>query len=383
MVTSSYFILDSIWIIPSSFAFIFVPVIIYLLFKTNIKVEKTLLIFLMFIVIIITHSISAVAMLIILLIGFISSNFYKHINKKQILKYNLHISLTLFIFFTVFMLFWWTFAANGTISTFKDLFAWGFTIDNFITSSNVILEYSKNLPLISKIVENINYMIFSFLAILGSFFMISKRNWDEKSFIYAFISLGMFFISYFSLVIGLGILQERWIYFSEILLSIPVAVAIFIIINWLKHYSKTKIVVSSTIFLLLTFFMITNSLANVDGFSLVSNTGVTYGYKTSEMDAAKFFNESYKGKISTDEVYGTDVLDYYYHNIYGINSFDNEIINQNFNNDPYLKVLREKVVTNPSLFSGSVYKVNYNANKFLDSQFNEIYDSGTVKATSK
>ncbi|WP_048190962.1 hypothetical protein [Methanobacterium sp. SMA-27] len=379
MVTSSYFILDSIWIIPSSFAFIFVPIIIYLLFKSSIKVEKTVLIFLMFAVIIMAHSISALAMLIILLIGFISSNFYKYINKKQILKYNLHISLTLFIFFTVFMLSWWAFAANGTIHTFKELFAWGFNIDNFITAPNVILEYSKNLPLISKIVENINYMIFSFLAILGSFFMISKRNWDEKSFTYAFIGLGVFFISYFSLVIGLGILQERWIYFSEILLSIPVAVAIFIILNWLKNYSKTKIILSSIIFLLLTFFMVTNTLANVDGFSLTQNTGVTYGYTNSEMDAAEFFNESYNGKISTDGIYGTSVFQDYLHNIYGINDVDEEIVGKNFTDDNYLKVIRENIINNPSIFSGSVYKVNYDVNRFLDSHYNEIYDSGTVK----
>ena len=145
VMTANYHILRAFWSIPNSLAAVFIPIIIYLLFKM--KNEKTVIatalsIFLMM-SLVLTHSIVAIAMAIILFVLFAGFVIYNIFYSKG--AGTIPVTLSISIFFTVFMFAWWTYA-SGNLFDLARMIMLGFSAA-FDTPTDV-LSYAAAVPFI-------------------------------------------------------------------------------------------------------------------------------------------------------------------------------------------------------------------------------------------
>lgn len=371
------------WTTPNTFASIFMLIIIYLLFKIKIDrpfIGTSLAIFFM-ISLVLTHTVTAAGMAVILLVVWIISKLYNKISNITSSKM-ITVYFKTVLFFSTFMLSWWTYA-SGSIKELAKLIKWGFNIDAFYQGPR-ILEYSMNTPFAEQLFNNMGFIIFFSVSIIGCFYMISKEgNIDTASI--AFSGLTVLAIGFLSLITGKEVLNVRWWYFSQILLALPFAISLFLILNIIKK-SAIKPILLSTLIVLLSFTMIMSSSANIDNHLFSQNTGVRFAFTDSEMSAALFFVQNSVGKISSDFDYSVNPSSSIFVNYYNMSydriiSLDNPLYSGNFTHDGSIKIIRKEIVNRPFRLAGGLYRLHYNPNiVLLSSGFNRIYDSSTVIA---
>jgi len=210
--------------------------------------------------------------------------------------------------------------------------------------------------------------------------MISKGN--HFSFTMALLGVTPLAIGALSMLIGRSILWYRFYYISELLLSIPLAIASLLITN-LGHKNTKRTNVRNITFLsvsvaVLTLFMIMNPSVNDDNHVFSPNTGVRCSYIESEMIAASFFVQKSE-KISIDYQYKN--IFSYYNYVGKIEQYlDNSLITRRFLHDGSVKILRKTVFEKPFLLVGAIYRLDYDLNTILSNSFSKIYDNSEVVA---
>lgn len=378
VIIANYHIYMSYRLVPTSLAAVFVPIVLYLLLKM--KKDKPLYAVVLSIffmtTLILTHTVTAMCMAIILFVSWAAFNLYNILYAK---KERVPVSLTISVLFTTTMFAWWTYA-SGHIKALAALIKWGFRIDHFVGAYTIeeALRYMENIPILEQFLCNVGFFSFFAISFIGVFYMISKKG-NSISFIVAVTGVVPLAISYLSLIFKYWIIPERWWYFSQILLSIPLAIAVLLFVAQKKNSKFTSF--SLFVFVsLLTFLIITSPIANVDSPVLSPNTGVRYAYTDSEMVGAAFFAQSSE-KISPDYDY-TSVLSCYYDvNRKRILSFDDQLYTGQFLHDGSIKIIRKTIVERPFRLVGAVYRLNYDPNVVLsNSGFNKIYDNSAVTA---
>jgi hypothetical protein len=173
VMTANYHILRAFWSIPNSLAAVFIPIIIYLLFKMKKDTQTiatALSIFLMM-SLVLTHSMVAIAMAIILFVLFAGFVIYNIFYSKG--AGTIPVTLSISIFFTVFMFAWWSYA-SGHLTHLASLIKWGFSAE-FDTPTEV-LSYATAVPFIEHLFGYLAEFLFFAVAIIGCFYMISKRG---------------------------------------------------------------------------------------------------------------------------------------------------------------------------------------------------------------
>lgn len=382
VIIANHHIYMSYWSIPNALAAIFIPIVLYLLFK--IKKEKTLhalalSIFFMG-TLILTHTISAMCMAIILFVlwfAFILFNIiYSNFNIIYS-KINNPISLTISIFFIIAMFTWWNYA-SGSLNTFANLIKWGFSIDIFVHAPNKVLNYVTTVPFFEQIFYSLGIFLFFSLSFIGIFYMVSKKG-NSFSFSITLAGFTPLALNFFSVITGHSIIEHRWWYFSQILLAIPMAIAIILISNWKGKNSKFKFIFSFLFVMVLTFLMIMSTPANTDNRIFSPNIGIRYAYTESEMNVASFFARTSVNTIFTDFYYGL-AFSNQYSNV-SVLSLDESLYNKNFKHDETIKIIRKEIISRPFGLYGVLYCLDYDPNEILcSSGFNKIYDSSMVDA---
>jgi hypothetical protein len=214
--------------------------------------------------------------------------------------------------------------------------------------------------------------------------MISLDYGNILTFKIALVGLTPLIIGFFSLIFGYFILPERWWYFSQILLTIPIAVAFLLFCNIFKKKSL-KPVFPFFLTIFISFIMILSPNANFDNHIFSPNTGVRSALTEAEITAAAFFIEKSTDSISSDYDYfvnpSSSILINYYGLSYDrIRSLDISLLKDEFFENDKIIVIREEIVKRPFRLSGQVYKLNYDPIKSLDIKgFSKIYDSTKVK----
>lgn len=385
VIIANHHIFMSYWSIPNAFAAVFIPIVLYLLFK--VKREKplhamTLSLFFMA-TLILTHTVTAMCMAIILFVSWIAFNLYNILYSKN----ERLISLITPILFTTTMFAWWTYASGRQINTLAELIKWGFSIDwfYFMCPPKEVLKYAATVPIMEQIFNNMGMFLFYSISFVGIFYMISKKG-NSFSFTLALAGFTPLALGFFSLITGHSIIEHRWWYFSQILLSIPLAVAIILIGKGKGSDDRFVFILSFVFVVSLTFLMIMSPPANVDNHIFSPNTGVRYAYTESEMIAASFFAQKSIGKISSDFDYSTNPSSSVFYNYYDtsydrIIPLDYQLINKSFVHDGSTKIIRSEIVDRPFRLAGGIYRLNYDPNiVLLSSGFNKIYDNSAVTA---
>lgn len=364
----------SYWSIPNALGAIFVIIILYVLFekrKNTPRFVVSVLIILMMAVIILTHALMAICMAIFLFVAWSIFVFYRYFGSQT----KDYFSFLIPIGFSVAMFAWWAYITNNFIY-----------LSNFISSDYSISRgqgISKviTFPPFEMIFGSLGQNIFLTIALIGIFYMISRKG-NISTFSIAIISctpLIFVFIAYF---ISSDIIGYRWLFISEILISIPLALSLLLV----SSSKITRSYVRNFFFLAfigsLTFLMIMGSYGNEDNHLFIPNLGTSQYYTQAEMEGSNFFQTTTTGKLISDTSYSSYVFNYYHSlpfNQLSAETFEDGMHSGKFKQDGSIKIIRSRYVDQLQQKGYSTSIILPEIKTYLsNSGFNEIYDNSAV-----
>lgn len=360
--------------IPNSFAAVFLLPIFYLLISLKTRsplIAISLSIFLS-IVLILSHTITALFMSIVLIVFWIGSLIYKYIylEKNRLVPFNFC------VLFAVCMFGWWSFV-SGHINSLVSLFRWGFNVDYFAnTAKDISVETLSQISIFEQMSENIGMFLFFSLSFIGCLYMISRKYGDSIKFSVALVAITPLFIGFFSLIFDKFTIVQRWWYFSQIMLSIPLSITFVILFNRMRNGTiKYLAVTGFTIFL--TFFLIISSIANIDNHTF-SPHSIKFSLTSSELKAVETNSNLWDGNIETDWYYAKSQK-----YSFKTEPFDKELYEDNLLalKGNSLVLIREYIIYNPFQLLNSIKLLDYDLNFKIEMLgFSNIYDNGLVES---
>jgi hypothetical protein len=368
----------SYWSIPNAFAVVFIPIVVYLALSTTKKKTHEINTFCMSIItillmvgIILTHSIVAMCMAVLLFVAWGALTFYRVFYSRA----GARITLLAPFGFTVAMVAWWTYA-SGHVQTLGGLIRWGFSVDAFVKTPAEFVNYAVSVPLSEQLFNYLGMFLFFTLSFIGIFYIISRRG-SSLSFAIAWVAMAPLAISFFSLISGHSVIEHRWWYFAQIFLSIPLAVAIYAFGTWKSEWRFYLYSFVLGFVVILSFLMIMSLPANVDNAMFSPNTNWRATPIESELQARAILDH-YEGISKSDLYYATRLNDLGY----DTESFCKEIAYRDL---PSMKgdlvLVRDTILTDPFMLFSSPYKLDYHLADLMNaSGFHQIYDSGSVCA---
>ncbi len=372
VIIANHHIYMSYWSIPNAFAAVFIPIALYLLlfkFSNHSRFSSAILCIIILATIILTHTIAAMCMAILLFIVWGAHTVYRNYHSRT----DNQVSLMVSIGFMIAMFSWWAYA-SGSIHSLTRLIDWGFSREVFVSTPKEFQNYLASIPLGEQVFNNLGMLLFFAFSFIGIFYMISRRG-NSSSFAMAWVGITPLAIGFFSLISGHSVIEHRWWYFAQILLSIPLTVAIYTIGTW-----KTKNLLSLYCFVfgfvvILSFLMIMSPAANIDNAMFSPNTNWRATPIESELQVRTILDR-YSG-ISRSDTYYSGRLSYIG---YRTEPFCNEIAYRNLSDMAGdLVLVRDTILTDPFMLYSSIYKLDYNLGDLMSAAgFHRIYDSGSV-----
>lgn len=367
----------SYWSIPNGFGTLYILLTLYVLLKLKNDSNLIFAIFSIFLIIpsILTNTIASVFEAIILFVYWLGFNICCLLYSKK----KSPISLSYAILYATSMLSWWTFV-SGHILLLSKFLKMGFTTGTFILTPQAMLSrYSHIVPNSEQSFNSSGMFLFFAISFIGCLYMISKSYGNHNTFNFAIIGLTPLFLGFFSIITGHGIMEDRWLYFAEVFLSVPFAVSIFIVTNSIQHkFLKPSIFFISMLFL--SFLFIVSPVANIDNHLLSPNSSMTQSLQTSELQAVKTISTVWNDTIKTDDYYaGSQSYEY------KCEPFSNELYQ---NNTDELRedfvLLRKAIIGKPFKSFSTVANWDYNIESRLNkSLFSKTYNSGSVEGYLK
>jgi hypothetical protein len=363
------------WAIPNTIAAVYIPIITYLLLKVRVERLRmgTLLMAFFMGSLILTHTVSAACLAILLFAFWAGFKVHSFLYRER--KASLPIGIP--ILFTVGMFSWWTFA-SGSIMVLGELIKLGFSLDYILSKRALampeyVVQYMSKVPFSEQLFNNLGMFLFFSLSIIGMLYMVRKRFGSSYTFVVALGGVMVLSLSSFAVITRLGIIVERWWYFSEILLALPLSVTLFLFWGILKNKVGRTLLLASLTFSL-SFPMIMSPTANLDNSTFSPNSQVRFALIQSELQAIKKVSNMWNRTIGVDGYYSELRT-----SLYSVKEINREIAYKNYTNcQGMLILIREDIVKHPLLLS-YVYKLDYDPRDVLTSQtFSKVYDCGSV-----
>jgi hypothetical protein len=380
VVIANHHIFMSYWSIPNSFAAIFIAIAFYVILNdtSDRSLSKNLIILILFFTTIFTHTLVSTCMAILLFASWLSMVTFNIIHSKK----HATMSVWLPILFTLAMYSWWDYASGHT-KTLAELIEWGFSRDVFIMeeSSKVASTYLFTIPLSEQIFNEFGMFMFFATSFIGIFYLLWHR--DNKCLTIAVIGLIPLAIGFFSLIFGFGVIEHRWWYIAQILLSVPLGAAIVLLLK-ASMVTNEKIIVLGLLVSISTFalLLIMSPSANVDNHMFSPNTAARSSLTESELHSINTIAEIYTGDIGTER-YVTNVISYLPIDI-DLTMIDNNIFTGDYSELDLRNVLiREEIIGDTfKLFDGS-YRLDYDLGQRIERQgYSKTYDANSVTTYS-
>lgn len=381
IVISPYHIVNSFWSIPNSLALVFIPLIFYLYLKIKIlyPIRAMFISFIFMVTLILTHTITSLFLAILFFSLMLEKYFYYffYSDFKSEGSTSTVITHWTFVLFSVSMLTYWGYA-SGILSTFSNLIKWGFSVDYFTRPTPIGMDnyLSQNIMYL----DNLSTFIFFSFSLIGVLYMMS-RNGNELSFIMSLLGLIPLALGFFSLITGHSIIEERWWFFSQLFLSIPLAISVILIVSSFKErkcFFSLSFVIIIALFALLSLLSPT---ANIDNPLISPHSSYRPALTASEFAGFETADRIWDGKFKTD--YYSAKIDFMVTN--RRQDFSFEIIDKKFDKlYGFLILLRKDILDRPSNFSNLIIKLNYDPRITLDEKkFLKIYNSDSVEGYIK
>jgi hypothetical protein len=385
VVIANHHIRMTYWSIPNAFAVVFIPIVIYLALSTAksnprniLTLWMSIIMILLMVAIILTHSIAAICMAILLFVAWGASILYK-IFYPRVESY---VTLSVPLGFTVMMFAWWSYS-SGHIKTLSQLMSWGFSVDYFDKTPAEYLNHAMIVPLGEQMFNNLGVYLFWAVSLIGVFYMISRRG-NSSTFLVALVGVTPLAITFLSFISETAVIGSRWWYCAQILLSIPLAVSIYLVITWKSRKSLFPYAFVFGFVVILSVFMIMSTSANIDNHICSPVTGSTSAYTQSEMVASDFFAKNTVGVISSDANYCTNPSSSVFSHAYGVDPerlhcLDGSLVFGEFDHDGSVKIVRSKWFHESLMRGGLSLPVRRDLNDYLSNLgFNKIYESPTM-----
>jgi hypothetical protein len=373
VVTSGQHIFMNYATIPNSLAIIFIPLILYLFFilkyRHPIRAEGLGMVCMLGLVL--THTIAALGMAFILFVAWGIHFFFL----RGTMPEGEPISLKVSVLFLAGTFAWWTYVSEHT-KTLALLLESGFNYTFFVSApKELILDYSRTIPFSEQLFTNMGLFLFWSLALVGIFFMISYYH-DPKVFILAVATVTPLAIGFAMLLLNLSVIQQRWWFIGQILMSIPLAASVLLLYSHRKAQIISKLAVMGCV-ALLVFLMVMNFPANMDNNQYTPNSQIRLVLTTSEIQSFHSVSAKVNGSILMDEYY-------LYTQQYGssnLEDFSDRVYSHNFTPaGDEIFLVRDEILTHPSMFFSTLYKVNYDLPGDLsDAGYSKIYTSESVE----
>jgi hypothetical protein len=382
VIIANHHIFMSYWSIPNAFAAIFIPIFIYILFfkfESRSSYSPTILYSIMMVSVILTHTITAVCMGMLLVIVWVAPFLYR-INHSHVKKF---VTLMIPVGFIVAMFAWWAYATS-ILNPLSNLINFGFSADIFVQTSNDIKSYAASVPFQEQLITYLGLFLFFSISFIGIFYMISRKG-NGSTFAMAWVGIAPLAVGFFSLISGRSVINERWWYFAQILLSVPLAVAFFIVGTWKIRKLNFLYCFTFVSIFALSFLLIISPSANVDNHALSPVTGSTDAYTESELIATEFFAAKTEGLLSSDSDYCSNPSSSIFINVYNLQpaklrDLDSSLITGEFEHDGSTMIIRTSRIREPLTSGGLAFWLRPDLNDYMSSlSFNKIYEN-TVMA---
>jgi hypothetical protein len=368
--------------LPNTIAGVIALGIIYLLLKmtkeeSNLRTSFVILVLMG--ALILTHTLTAAWMSMILAI-FAAAFVVHSLIYKQTLASRKRVTFVIPVLFAIGMFSWWTYV-SGHINALGELIKSGFSAGYFIRSMpDKVVRYLYNVPLPEQLFNNLGLFLFFSISLIGCLYMVSKFG-GSHSFVMAIGGLATMALAFFPLLFNMQIIMERWLYFSQILLTLPLAIAVCLL--FLSMRSKVAgylLLVALT--LSLSFLMILSPAANLDNSAFLPNTQVRYASTESELQAVRTITKIWNGTVGVDS-YCSDLpsgqpLSF---SICPAQDIGEELYSMNFSGArDMLVMIRKEIVDHPFLLLQAIYRLDYDPRETIVAQgFSRVYDCGTVQ----
>lgn len=392
LITANLHINGSYWLIPNSFASIYLIAGIYFILKYEKEktIVGTILAMLIMACLVWTHALVSLFMSIVLASFYLGDRIYNILYLDSLNKTVPRvIKINMFVLFTVFMISWWSYV-SGHITELAKLFSWGYSIDNYFIASRPV-GFTENIlekrSLFESLFNDLGANLFFGLSIIGILSMISRTS-NSYRFIIAIIGSIPLSIVLFSNFLGLFIYTNRWLFIAELVLSIPLAVSIITIHRRAGPNRWSSAVFIFVLVLVLTFIMIMSPHANVDKPMFSESTAFRNALTESELKSYETVSGFFKNFIKTDQYYSDSQMWYYNRpkKYKSIGDFSEEIYTQNTPKlSEYPILIRKEIVNKPIKAFGLVIPdLGYDVNMYLkNKKFSIMYDSNSVKCYIK
>jgi len=382
-------ILRTIAPIPFSFGSIFLIIVLFLLItKTNDqnRFKDYIIVFLLMIPIILTHSLMALIMAFCLFVIWAGFYFCSAFNSKQIKK----ITLTIPVGFTIILLVWWYYVSTIQATAITRAFGGilGLDIDFPSVLPNIASGISNSIG--ETIFSNLGLYLFFTISAIGLLYMISR-----KGNCLTFTAAGVIFVPvfFYTCVIFLGSyflagqsnLLSRWVYVSQIVISIPLAFSLYSLATYkIKNVNYLSIFLSGII-IFLSILLIVSPNGGSPDINIFSPSDHYWPYYTdSEMIASDYFASKTVGAITTDREYGVEpgssvFLNHFNIDVYRLQMIDFPLNSGKFEHDRSIKIIRTRLVSEfqrQKILSSSIKP---NIDIYLSNNgFDKIYNSQLV-----
>ena len=408
---SNFHLYWSFWIAGTTIGSSLVLIFVYLIFlnsKGDQKRQRIILslMILIFVSLLLAHTLSTVVCLWILMLYFTARILYSCIfgNAFQVIvgmvwnsqsvgmvktsrglkDYVYHllsnqrnaISISLIILLSLLTLAYWTYNIPDSGVSFTDNI--GRILKNCFLASDLgnfeSVSLASEYDLLEITLSELGYAIYILFGLYGILWFLFKDNSNAQRFSLVALSVSIFFVIYSAGILGLyAIMPHRWFIFLYIFLCFFTVVGIVYMSSLLRN-KITKWSFITIISGIMIFFMITSPYANSDSSIYASNLTDRYGATSSELYASQWVNEKYDHTVTTDYNYRK-----YFHNM--------QYLNPNLKMEYDMVILREyillKWVTVP--VDGGYYVTRHvplpdNFEDFLADTYSRIYDSKKVRS---
>ncbi len=301
--SANYYLAYSIDIIPNSFAatLSLLALSILFLFQNRTKYPTTLMLLIVFIALILTHALASFILLVAMSTLWLMRLEYRTKHRVLSLGRLDVLNLNTVLLFGIEMFGWWTYV-SGHLSDIALAIKWGFNLD-LISGFDTARwsAFASHASLTEQIFSSASLLGFLGLAGAGVLYVLTGSSFSSSSKGLALMAALLSGVGILSQQFGVWLASNRWLYFGQILLVLPVGALILGVVRGSSTAIKTlaSLILSSLILL-----AVLSPQANSDYFYFTPNITVRHSLTDSELASAQFANNKWSGKVSGDAYYG-------------------------------------------------------------------------------
>ena len=406
-------------IIPSTLGIAFIPIFVYLVFKIrrhNKKTAACLSIFLI-VVMLLSHALGTVFTGIFLFFFWIGFYLYKRLGYKR--PESSRVFLFLGIVLVIMSAGWWIFGSgqikivNRIISndivaeylgsTPPDMFpskgTTAFTETDTINKEPEIPpevfemmvqatnSYRNSIPLQNQVYNKLNIILFFAFSLIGSMSLLAKKSRNTHGFAFILAGLAFLAFSFITTATSRYFFVSRGVFFLQIMLSVSAGVALVWFEGLVKH-PFLKATLMSGLFCIISLLTFLGPQVNSDNPVFTHGDRPHLALTQSELTAINTLPTISNSRIGADW-YAHYVLYQKYSKLNTQYTTSRDISVQLFTREyahliDTLVIIRQEITTQPFLFFGGTYKLEYNPETILPEQgYQRIYSCNSVSAFSK